>query len=579
VARVRHEPLDAGDGWVWRALLEGTTAGVALMDADLRYVYVNPALARMNGTEPDAHIGRTITEIVPGVDAGIDTLRQVLDDGRIRELVTRGSTRADSPHALRAWRGSYHRLEDAEGRVRGLGAVVIEISDDHAAQAELERARERLELLDTAAVRIGRTLDVDRTCQELSDLLVEVIADAAAVEVLAMNGAEGRRPPPAGTMRLRRASLAAVPRLRGRVQQFGVPGEYIDYQPGSAVPHCLETGRPVRYNVPGDAELSIAAPAPGRVAAYRSIGIHSALVVPLAARGTQLGAAILARAGDSPPFCDEDVAVAGALADRAAISMDNARRYSREHGIAVELQRALLAAPGRPDPRIDVATRYLPAGATDLVGGDWYDTQALPGGVTLLAMGDVMGHGVDAAVEMSHYRAMLRVTAGRGDPPDLVLRRMDALLAAAGTERPATCMLAFADPGRGGCWFANAGHLPPALVSPDGRVRLVDVPPGPPLGAELGGQYEAVHVRWHPGETLLLYTDGLVERRGEDIDVSLARLAALRLPHGPGPLDALLARVVHALVPSATEDDVALLAARAFPEGTAAGPARPAAGP
>ncbi|CAG7650698.1 SpoIIE family protein phosphatase [Actinacidiphila bryophytorum] len=551
--------------WVWQALLNGTTAGVAVLDTDLRYVYVNPALALMNGLDADAHVGRTIEEIVPLVDAGEETLRQVLADGRTRELVSSGQTRADSPHRLRVWRGSYHRLEDEQGRVRGLGAVILEVSADREIQAELERTRERLQLLDAAAVRIGRTLEVDRTGQELCDLLVEVIADVASVEVLATKGSAGRRPPQDGMVRLRRAALAAVPGLREAVQQFGMPGEHIDYQPGSAIPRCLETGHPMTYNVPADATLRRSAPNADRVDAYRAAGIHSALVVPLAARGAQLGTVTLVRAGSSPAFDEEDVSVAVALADRAAISMDNARRYSREHGIAVELQRALLAAPGTPHPQIDVATRYLPAGATDLVGGDWFDTLALPSGITLLAMGDVMGHGVEAAVEMSHYRSMLRVVAGEGDPPDRILRRMDALLAAAGTERPATCMLALADPVRGGCWFANAGHLPPAVVTPDGRVRLLDVPTGPPLGADLRGQYEAVYVRWPPGDTLLLYTDGLVERRTEDIDTSLGRLAGMELPHAAGPLDALLARVVHRLAPSVVEDDVALLAARARP--------------
>ncbi|MFI0895082.1 SpoIIE family protein phosphatase [Streptomyces sp. NPDC020983] len=554
------------------ALVEGTAAGVAVLDTDLRFVHVNPAMARLNGVPADAHLGRTLSEVVPGVDAGLGTMREVLEDGRTRELVLSGQTRAESPHRLRVWRGSCHRLEDPQGRVHGLGVVLLEVSDDREAHAELERTRERLQLMDTAAVRIGRTLEVDRTCQELCDLLVEVIADVATVELLAMTGSDGRRPPATGTLRLRRAALASVPGLREAVQQFGVPGEHVEYQPGSAVPRCLGTGRPLAYNVPGDAEMGRSAPDTGRVSAYRAAGIHSALVVPLAARGEQLGTVTLVRAGSSPGFAEEDVAVAVALADRAAISMDNARRYSREHGIAVELQRALLATPGGgSQPQLDVATRYLPSGASDLVGGDWYDTFALPGGVTLLAMGDVMGHGVEAAVEMSHYRSLLRVVAGDGDPPDVMLRRMDALLTAAGTERPATCLLALADPAHGRCRFANAGHLPPALVDPRGRVRLLEVPPGPPLGADLGGTYEGVHMRWPAGDTLLLYTDGLVERRGEDIDTSLARLAGMVLPHAAGPLDTLLARVVHHLAPQAAEDDVAVLAARARPYAAAPG--------
>jgi serine phosphatase RsbU (regulator of sigma subunit) len=545
-------------------LVEGTQAGVALLDTQLRYVYVNPALARMNGVPAAAHVGRTIAELLPRLDAGEDVMAQVLADGEPRESVSSGQTRADSPHVRRYWRGSYHRIEDEHGRARGLGVVVLEVSADRETQRELERARERLLMLDAAAMRIGSTLEMDQTCKELADLLVEVLADTATVEVLAMGGREGHQPPQNGTIRLRRAAMSARPELRDRVTIFGTAGEYVDYQPDSAIPRCLATGRPVVMNLPPDEELSRSAPNAERVAAYRAAGIHSGLIVPLAARGDQIGTVSMVRAGDSPGFDEEDVAVARALADRAAINLDNARRYTHEHDIAVELQRGLLAAPGTPDPRIDIATRYLPAGTTDLVGGDWFDTLALPGGLTLLAMGDVMGHGVGAAVEMSHYRSMLRIVAGQGEAPHRILRRMDALLSAGGTERPATCLLGVVDPVRGVAWFASAGHLPPAVVSPAGGVALIDLPPGPPLGADLRGVYETVRVPWRPGHTLLLYTDGLVERRAEDIDASLGRLAALRLPHAAeGPLDALLARVVHRLVPAAAEDDVALLAARA----------------
>ncbi|SEG46858.1 PAS domain S-box-containing protein [Actinacidiphila yanglinensis] len=550
---------------VWQVLLDGTRAGVALLDRELRFLYVNPALAEINGVDADAHLGRHLAEVVPGVDFDEQILRSVLADGVPREVSSSGQTRADSAHARRYWNGCCHRVTDDAGGVLGVGLVLLEVSEDRETQRELERARERLLVLDAAAVRIGSTLELEQTCQELVDLLVEVLADTAAVEVLSTGRRDGHRPPPHGTVRLRRAAMSARPALRAVVAGFGEPGEYVDYQPGSAIPRCLETGRPIRMNLLPDEELSRSAPNPERVAAYRAAGIHSALIVPLAARGEQIGTVTMIRAGDSPGFDDEDVAVAGALAERAAISLDNARRYTREHGIAVELQRALLAAPGTPNPRVDVASRYLPAGANDLVGGDWFDTLALPGGLTLLAMGDVMGHGIGAAVEMSHYRSMLRVGASEGDAPDRVLRRIDRLLSAGGAERPATCLLAIADPLRGAAWFASAGHLPPAVVSPDGRVQLLDVPPGPPLGADLRGSYETVYAPWPPGHTLLLYTDGLVERRSEDIDASLARLAGLKLPHADGPLDALLGQVVSRLAPDAAEDDVAVLAARAAP--------------
>ncbi|WP_435127595.1 SpoIIE family protein phosphatase [Actinacidiphila sp. bgisy144] len=557
---------------VWQVLLEGTQAGVALLGPDLRYLYVNPALARMNGVDAEAHYGRRIVDIVPGVDIDESLFRALLADGRPRELTFSGQTRAGSTHARRHWRGCCHRVTAADGRVLGVGVVLLEVSDDLEVRRELERTSKRLLVLDAAAMRIGSTLEMEQTCQELADLLVEVLADASMVEVLSSGEQDGHRPPPGGTVRLRRSALSTGPALRAVAAGLGEAGEYIDCQPGSAIPRCLETGRPIVLNLLSDDEMIRHAPTTEHVTFYRETGIHSGLIVPLAARGQQLGTVSMVRAGSSPVFDDEDVAVAGALAERAAISLDNARRYTREHGIAVELQRALLAAPGTPNPRVDTATRYLPAGADDLVGGDWFDTLALPGGLTLLAIGDVMGHGVGAAVEMSHYRSMLRVGAGEGDAPDRVLRRIDRLLTAGGVERPATCLLGIADPLRGAAWFSSAGHLPPALVAPDGRVRLLDVPPGPPLGAELGGGYETVHAPWPPGHTLLLYTDGLVERRGEDIDASLERLAGLRLPPaeaparaGLGSLDALLARVVHRLAPAEAEDDVALLAARAVP--------------
>ncbi|WP_232792425.1 SpoIIE family protein phosphatase [Actinacidiphila yeochonensis] len=547
----------------WRTLLDGTQAGVALLDTGLRYVWVNPALARMNGVPAAEHVGRLISEVVPGVHADEGMMRRVLADGVPRAGDTSGQTRADSEHVRRYWHSSYHRMEAPDGRVLGLGAVLVEVSADRASHHELERARERLLVLDAAAVRIGSTLEMDRTCQELCDLLVEVLADTATVEVLSSGDQDGMRPPPEGTVRLRRAAMSSRPVLHGKVGDFGRPGEYVDYQPDSAIPRCLESGRPIVLNLLPDEELGRSAPNVERVGAYRKAGIHSALVVPLAARGARIGTVSMVRAGTSPGFDEEDVAVARALAERAAISLDNARRYSREHAIAVELQRALLAEPGLPGPNVDVATRYLPAGETDLVGGDWFDVLAMPGGRTLLALGDVMGHGVEAAVEMSRYRSMLRVVAAEEDAPHLMLNRIDALLSAGGTGRPGTCLLGVVDPRRRTAWFAAAGHLPPARVTAVGTVTLLDVPPGPPLGADLGGGYATVAVEWERGDVLLLYTDGLVERRTEDIDTSLARLAGLRLQQADGPLDALLARVVHRLAPGPTEDDVALLAARA----------------
>jgi serine phosphatase RsbU (regulator of sigma subunit) len=156
---------------------------------------------------------------------------------------------------------------------------------------------------------------------------------------------------------------------------------------------------------------------------------------------------------------------------------------------------------------------------------------------------------------------MLRYVASMDLPPHRILRQLDTLISENESSRPATCLLALADPARRRWTLSSAGHLPPALLADDRPIELLDVPTGPPLGTGLGG-YEQTSRELRPGEVLLLYTDGLVERRGEDIDASLARLAALRLPVG-GELDDLLDATLHGLTPQAAEDDIALLAARA----------------
>ena len=230
--------------------------------------------------------------------------------------------------------------------------------------------------------------------------------------------------------------------------------------------------------------------------------------------------------------------------------------------MTLELQRALLVEPGRPHSNLDVAARYLPSGNRTLVGGDWYEIVRLPFGRTLLVMGDVMGHGLEAAVDMSIYRSAIRDAGGMDLPPHGILRHLDTLISKDETARPATCLLGVADPNRGRWTFASAGHLPPALFAPGRPTELVKIPTGPPLGTGIGG-YEQIIVDLRADQVLLIYTDGLVERRGEDIDVSLARLASLPLP-ASGGLEDLLDDALRLVAPAAVEDDIAILAARAL---------------
>ncbi|MFD9355673.1 SpoIIE family protein phosphatase [Streptomyces sp. NPDC060031] len=541
-----------------RHIVNGTNAGVAVLDTRLRYLYVNPRMARWNGIPAEDLIGHTLAELSPHVHRSEGVLRQVLLDGQPRELVLSGSTRAASAFERREWRSTYHRWEE-DGRVFGLIGVGLEVSAPRHYLRALESAHRQLTLVDAAAARIGSTPDLDTTCAELADFLVPGLADVVTVEVLAEEGA-GRARPLKGVLRLRRAAMAAAPELLEQVRAFGRPGAYIDYQPGSAIPRCLETGRPIYDNLASDEAFRAAAPQPERVAAYRALGIHSALVVPLLASGQAIGTVSLARAGESPTFTQEDIKAAQALAERAAVSLANARHYTREHTMALELQRALLSEPTLPHPDLEVASRYLPSGTGALVGGDWFDTIALPDGRTLLVMGDVMGHGVEAAVAMSHYRSMLRTLATTGLAPEEILEQADHMITMFGFERVATCLLALVDTSQNTCTYASAGHLPPALIRTTGGTLLLPVPPGPPLGTGFSG-YRSVTRTLQPGSVLLLYTDGLLERREEDINTSLRRLADLVLPTGV-PLEEVLDTVLLRLATAPVEDDTAVLVAR-----------------
>lgn len=430
------------------SLFRGTPAGICVLDTELRYLYVNPALEEMHGIPAAEHLGRTVEDILPELNVSTDLLRGALADGRAREVASSGRTPSSDHPGLRFWQGACHRVEQ-DGEVRGLVLIMLEVLAPRRRHAEYERVSRHLTMLDTATNRIGTTLDMNTTCRELAEFVVPELADVASVEVSVPEIGHPVRPPPAGVARLRRAGMAAVPGLAEAVRQFGEPGQYADYQDGGAIPVCLETNQPVVQNLSTDAQLTASAPSPERVAVYRALGFHSVCIVPLTSRGRPLGCLALVRAGDSPAFTDQDVAVARELAVRAAVDLDHARRYTREHGIALELQRALLSEPREPHPHIEVATRYLPVGQGAEVGGDWFDVVPLSDARHLKVMGDVMGHGVEAAVAMSHYRSMVRLLAQDELPPHVILERLDLMVEKAGIDRAATCLLAVVDRFRG----------------------------------------------------------------------------------------------------------------------------------
>lgn len=387
-------------------------------------------------------------------------------------------------------------------------------------------------VVEDAVDSIGTTLNERTTCAEVARFLCRHGCDAAAVDLLPEDLPATARLPAGALTRAVTAGRADL--LDSGLSRSG----------GGLEARALDAGQPVTAGTRPDGGVP-----------------RSVMTAPLLARGRVYGALLGVRTGSG--FSAQDTATLHYAAMLAAVHLGHDREYTAVHSTALNLQRALLEEPGRPHPNLDIATRYLPVGGATLVGGDWYETVRLHYGRTLLVIGDVMGHGLDAAVDMNAYRSTLRYVASADLPPHRVLRQLDAAVAEDSTRRPATCLLAQVDPARGTASIATAGHLPPVLFAADGTGRLLDLPVGPPLGTGVGG-YALTTQSLAPGETLLLFTDGLVERRDEDIDVSLARLAALRLPPGCPPQD-LLDHVLASVDAAGAEDDVAVLAARVHP--------------
>ncbi|WP_307825914.1 SpoIIE family protein phosphatase [Streptomyces sp. MBT33] len=428
-------------------------------------------------------------------------------------------------------------------------------------------ARRRLELLHEAGVRIGTTLDVARTAEELTEVTAPEFADFVAVD-LPDALLRGEEPGPLGARtRLRRVALGAV-HEESHLWSVGDPVAYVASTPQA---RCLESGRAVLEPVLSDSG-GWKAQDPPRLERTLAAGIHSLIAVPLRARGTTLGVVSFYRSERPAPFEDDDLSLAQELASRAAICIDNARRYTREHHTALTLQRSLLPR-GRPEQSaVEVAHRYLPAQAG--VGGDWFDVIPLSGARVALVVGDVVGHGLHAAATMGRLRTAVHNFCALDLPPDELLTHLDDLagrldrgegwavesgLADSGIVG-ATCLYAVYDPVSRRCTLTRAGHPLPAVVRPDGTVEFVDLPAGAPLG--LGGMpFETVELELAEGSQLVLYTDGLVEDRLRDIDTGLDRLRTV-LAVAERPPEETCEAVLDALLPARPADDVALLVAR-----------------
>ncbi|MFF1511305.1 SpoIIE family protein phosphatase [Streptomyces sp. NPDC058326] len=539
-------------------LVSQAPVGFALLDTDLRYRLVNPALERINGVPAAEHIGRRPRDIHPydGVETVEWALRHVLTTGTpLVDQYILGRTRADPDHD-HAWSVSYYRIHGPGGRVIGVASSVVDVTERHLAASEAERARRRLALIADASARIGTTLGVEQTARELAEVAVPDLADLTAVDVLndVLSWRTSTRDPNGPEVFRALAVASAFPT---DITAAADPvGEVAAYGPDRLITQCVRTGQPVLVAHCDAQDLRRIARDAKAADTLARAGAHSYLAVPLIARDEILGAFDLLRIRNPHPFDADDVLLARELAARAAVAIDNARWHQNVRTAAETLQRSLLppATPQRPGLRI--ASLYQPAQAANEVGGDWYDVIPLADDRTALVIGDVMGNGIDAAAAMGQLCTAARAYAALDLPPEEILHHLDRLTH--GLEHYiATCLYATYDPATGQCRIANAGHLPPVLTRPGHPPELLHLPTGAPLGVG-GVAFSTTTVPLDPGDQLLLYTDGLVETRGDPIDERLALLLGTlgkATPH----LDATCARLVDAMRRPDDPDDVALL--------------------
>ncbi|MFF2786085.1 SpoIIE family protein phosphatase [Streptomyces sp. NPDC058049] len=550
-------------------LVAQSPLGLAVLDTDLRYVLVNPTLERINGLPSERHLGRTPGEALPFLDTDAieASMRQVLDTGvPLLDQYGIGRTPAD-PEREHAWSGSYYRLEDPRGRVIGVALMVVDVTDSYRAAQEAAGARRRLDLIARASVTVGTTLDLGRTARELAGLVVADLADIASVDVLdsVLEGSVATAPGPRTGQALFVALAVAAAYETASVRAADPVGERTTYPAERLVTRCVSTGRPVLVSHVTGADLVHIARDEAAADLLAQEGAHSYLAVPLTARGQVLGALGLLRTRNPLPFDHDDVTLAGELATRAAIAIDNARWYQHATDTALTLQRHLLPQPPPRSAGLQLAYRYQPAAAASGIGGDWFDAIPQPQDKTALVVGDVMGHGVHAAATMGQLRTATRTLADLGLDPARVLRHLDHITAELdGTI--ATCVYATWDPHRSRCRVALAGHPPPVVIRSGQTPELLDLPAGVPLGTGgLGGaDFENTVLDLIPGDRLVLYTDGLVETRDEALEDRLDLL--LRLLADPGlPAEATCDRLLAALRHHDAADDVALVIAQVRP--------------
>src|SRR4051812_5955597 len=541
------------------AVLEALSDGVMVFDADWTIGYVNPAGAALVGRPVAELTGRSLWIALPEAS------------GTIFHSFLLHARSAGAPVT---WTGFYaptgRWLTATAVLVGNLLQVSFRETTDRLPEPVGERTttpgdeaddRDRLRYLAEVSEAMIATLDTGKSATQLAELAVRRLCDWAVVALAGEDGGPGEQ---ASAHRdpARRADLDTY--LHGRLPDTGDDVAMLD---------ALQSGKPVQLNPIREHLVAPSLPTEEVRAAWRRLASTTTTIVPLRARGETFAALAMVNAGGRPPHTEFQIATAVEVARRGALALDNARLYGRQLKVAETLQHSLLTPPPQPDG-LEIAVRYRPAALYQQVGGDWYDGFEQPDGAPLLVIGDVVGHNVEAAAAMGQIRSILRgIAYDRPESPAQVLTRVDNVLTGLRIGTLATALVARLEQPDGQdasslrtLRWSSAGHLPPLLQHPDGSVQLLDSSPERLLGAEFHLPRADREVLLHPGDTVVFYTDGLIEHGRTGIDEGIARLSAELTELANLPLEKACDQLLDRIAPGRADDDIAILAVRCHPE-------------
>jgi len=526
-------------------LLEAMPAGFYSLDRDWRFTHVNAEAERLLGRSREDLLGKVLWDDWPAANNSEfeENYRTAVRTGLPVSFDAYYPAPLDGWYELRAW-----------PTPDGLSVYFLEVTERRQVQQQAERAAERLALLARVSAELAGTLAVEAATARLPGIVVPALADFCVLTVIGPDG----HPRDVGTWHVDPASRSLLARY-AEVR--------LDAMPITApVARALHTGEAATFS--GAEVLDVLPPGPAREL-LALLAPSTEVALPLRARGRTIGLLTLLYSAGHVPSAD-DIAVAQDVADRAGLALDNARLFSAQQQLAEGLQRSLLTEPPEPD-HAEIAVRYLPAAEAARVGGDWYDAFLQPGGTTMLVIGDVVGHDTEAAAAMGQLRGLLRGIATYSDAgPVEVLRGLDASMTTLETRTLATAAIARFEQtpdelerGVTRMRWANAGHLPPLVINPDGTVaELASWRGDLLLGVDADARRRESVVTLDRGATVLLYTDGLIERRDADLDGGMVRLRDALIELADLPLDEMLDELLDRLVHGRPDDDVALVAVR-----------------